>query len=289
MTPLDFPFALELCRIAGWNHLPADWQRLLELDSGGVFLAEDDGRPCASVATISYGTTTAWIGLLQVQPDFRRRGIAAVLMNRAIDHLHRHRIETIKLDASDEGRSLYLKLGFRDERPVWRYCATAGFAPPCRTAIHSADESPGCPGDRCLPACSGAAPCLSDFSDLDLRAFGADRAALLRSLRRDGFFAAIPGQGGGYGFARPGAEAAQLGPLVAANPAVARRLVADLLRQLPPGRVFWDLLPDHAAARQLAEVLGFSVARRLTRMCLGDKMNSGDTSLVYATAGFELG
>jgi hypothetical protein len=140
-----------------------------------------------------------------------------------------------------------------------------------------------------LPACSGEAPCLGDFAELDRRAFGADRTALLRSLRRDGFFAAIPGQGGGYGFVRPGAQAAQLGPLIASDPAVARHLVDALLSQMPAGQVYWDLLPDNAAARQLAEALGFSVARRLTRMCLGDKMNSGDVSLVYAAAGFELG
>ena len=303
MTSRDLSFALELCRLANWNHLAADWQRLIELDPEGVFLAEDDGRPCGTASATPYSTTTAWIGMVLVHPDFRRRGIGTILMNRAIEHLRLRGLEAIKLDATDDGRPVYLKLGFRDEQPAWRYAAAlplpllhpSPLRGEGRVRVTIADnrsnagESPGCLGDRCLPACSGAAPCLDDFAELDLRAFGADRSALLRTLRRDGFFAAIPGQGGGYGFARPGFGAAQIGPIVAATPDVARRLVADLLSQLPPGRVFWDLLPDHADARQLAESLGFSVARRLTRMCLGDKTNPGDPSLVYAVAGLELG
>ena len=127
---------------------------------------------------------------------------------------------------------------------------------------------------------------------MDLRAFGADRAALLRLLAADGPGAVVPGQGRAiraWGFARRGSQASYVGPLVAADPEAAEAAARSLLAALPPGEVCWDILPDNAAARRLAEGLGFRVARELTRMYLGEEMNPGEVGRVYGAAGFELG
>ena len=112
MRPADIPFGLELCRQAGWNQLEDDLRRLLELAPEGFFLAEDDGRPCGAASAVAYGVHTAWIGMVLVHKDFRRRGIGAQLMARCIETLRARRIESIKLDATDQGRPVYLKLGF---------------------------------------------------------------------------------------------------------------------------------------------------------------------------------
>jgi hypothetical protein len=50
----------------------------------------------------------------------------------------------------------------------------------------------------------------------------------------------------------------------------------------------WDLFPGHAATAALAAGFGFQPVRHLVRMYHGQPP-AGDSSLIYATAGFELG
>ena len=121
MSADDIPMGLALCRFAGWNQLEADWRRLLALEPGGVFVAEQDGRPCGTAGTTCYDTRTAWIGMVLVHPDFRRRGVGSALMGHCVRHLQGRGIQSIKLDATDDGRPVYMKLGFKDERAIHRY------------------------------------------------------------------------------------------------------------------------------------------------------------------------
>lgn len=37
LTLADLPFAMELKTRAGWNHLEADWEFLIDSDKGGNF------------------------------------------------------------------------------------------------------------------------------------------------------------------------------------------------------------------------------------------------------------
>jgi len=273
MRQEDIPFGLELCRVAGWNQLDADWRRLLALSPDGVVVAEDAGRPCGTASAVRFGRRIGWIGMILVHPDFRRRRVGTELMSRCVEHLRSRGMESIKLDATDEGRPVYRNLGFVDERPIHRYAgrrpatiAQAGAARPIQAADWMA------------------------ISALDLRAFDADRIELLKRLAGDGP-AGVVGDAGAvraFGFARAGFEASFLGPVVAADGQAAREVVLSLLDQLPEGRVYWDLLPDSAEAVRLAEALGFAPARKLTRMHLGET-HPGRVELVYAGAGFELG
>ncbi len=77
LTLSDVPFAMRLVEIVGWNQLPADWHRLIRIAPQGCFLAEWDGQPAATATAVAYGTDCAWVGMVLVHPDFRRRGIAA--------------------------------------------------------------------------------------------------------------------------------------------------------------------------------------------------------------------
>jgi predicted N-acetyltransferase YhbS len=270
----DIPASLALCRQAGWNQVEADWRRLLRLEPEGLFVAEIDGRVCGTISVTAYAATSAWIGMLLVDPDFRRRGIGSALMARCIRTLQDRGVESIKLDATDAGRPVYLKLGFRDERPIHRY-----------SALRPTDSLAGA---SLRPV---AETDWAGIAEIDGGAFGADRLRLLRLLATDGP-SAIVEEGGrlrGYGFARGGHEAGFLGPIVATDAASAEQLTVALLAALPAENVYWDILPDNAAAADLAEQFGFSVARRLTRMVLGETMNSGDVCRVYGAAGFELG
>jgi GNAT superfamily N-acetyltransferase len=46
------------------------------------------------------------------EPDWRRRGLAALLIKRAIEWTREQGIESVVLHASDEGRAVYERLGF---------------------------------------------------------------------------------------------------------------------------------------------------------------------------------
>ena len=270
----DIPAGLELCRLAGWNQVEADWRRLLALAPQGLFVAEDDGRVAGTASTTSYDKRSAWIGMVLVHPDFRRQGIGSALIARCIETLQARGIQSIKLDATDQGRPVYLKLGFRDERPICRY---AGTVPSGLVAGQ---------GVRDLRPADWPAVAAIDDS-----AFGADRRRLLELLAADGR-AVVVAEGGsvrGYAFLRSGHQASHLGPVVALDDRAAEGLVAALLADLAGRPVLWDVLPDNVAAARLAASLGLAAGRRLTRMVLGDTMNSGQVARVYGTAGFELG
>jgi len=318
MRPDDIPLGLELCRFAGWNQVEADWLRLQALSPGGVFVAEQDGRACGTASTIAYGSRIAWIGMVLVHPDYRRQGVGSALMARCVEHLQARGVEGIKLDATDQGRPVYQRLGFHDERAIrrcvgrsrvpeavarWRggevvACAQhqlthrrrvrRGVSPP----HHLTTPPTAAASDAAYhhPVCGIAPKHWPAVADMDRLAFGADRLALLERLGREGASALVEeaGEIRAYGLARAGRQAWHLGPVVAAGPEVARQVVMDLLAALPDGEVCWDLMPDNAAAAELAESLGFTVARRLTRMHRG-ALQPGEVEMTYAAAGLELG
>src|SRR5690348_1859424 len=111
MESADLLGALGIGERAGWNQTEADWQRLLALSPEGCFVATSSGELAGTVTTIQYGRSLAWIGMMLVDPRFRRRGIATALMDRAIAYLRERRVETIALDATDAGRAVYTSLG----------------------------------------------------------------------------------------------------------------------------------------------------------------------------------
>ena len=86
-TDHDVTAALDLCRSAGWNQLAGDWSRLIQYEPGGCWVAEVGQRLVGTVTTTRYGQDLAWIGMMLVDPDFRRRGIAMELIRTGIQYL----------------------------------------------------------------------------------------------------------------------------------------------------------------------------------------------------------
>src|SRR5260370_10076813 len=101
-----------LVRDARWNQLAADWRIFLKL--GRVYaIATDDGRIVATTATLPYGGRFAWISMVLVAPDYRRRGLATRLMQQAMRELAAAKLVPV-LDATPDGREVYRRLGFED-------------------------------------------------------------------------------------------------------------------------------------------------------------------------------
>lgn len=261
----DLGFANAVRGIAGWNQTLADWRRFVALEPEGCFLAECDGAPAGTATTTCYGADLAWIGMVLVHPDFRRRGIGTALLRHGIRHLRETRgIRCVKLDATPEGQPLYEKLGFVAEWGLRRWL---------RKEIILPDAGP--------PPFRGATP--GDFA-ADAANFGADRARLLDSLAA-GSFAAVFDDDGGFGLMREGSRANYLGPVSAANPETGLKLCRDLIAAAPGDRwVFWDIPDDNRVATKLAADSGFEPVRVLTRMWLGENAAPGDPARLFALA-----
>lgn len=270
LTISDLGFAHGLSRAAGWNQTRRDWERFLSLAPEGCFLAEDEGRPAGTATTTAYGKKLAWIGMVLVDPSFRRRGIGTALLEAAIRHLRDHaKVACVRLDATPEGRPLYEGLGFVAEWDLRRWARSE--SPVSGEIDPLPPEWEGNP----LPPASLA---------LDRAVFGADRSLLLESLRT-GSDDALALPDGSFGFRRAGERAHYLGPVTGAAPEAGLALAERLLSRCPGDRpLFWDLPEANAAAAGLASRLGFAPARVLTRMRLGDGASVQDPSRIFGLA-----
>lgn len=269
---------MQLVGIAGWNQIPADWSRMLRVAPHGCFLAEWDGRPAGTAVATVYGTDCAWIGMVLVHPDFRRRGIGGHLIEYCLGYLKSLGVRTIKLDATDEGRAVYLKHGFVDEYGTRRHVG------PLNARSRRYDRY------QVVPISKGHLPALVE---MDRRAFGADRSVLLSVLSETNPKLALGVVEGSrleaYGFARPGRQHGYVGPVASANMEAAEALVAALGQRVGTKQIMLDVTAQNPAWCAWVESAGLLQRRRLTRMYWGTNDSPGETSLVYALSGFETG
>jgi GNAT superfamily N-acetyltransferase len=256
----DLPDLMALKEAASWNQTEDDWLRCLRLEPDGCFGIEADGTVAASATVIRYGSDLAWIGMVLTRPEFRGRGFARRLMERAIEYAGSR---TIRLDASDQGQPLYESMDFVPECPIERWRRNPG-------------PSPARPAVLPRPAYDSA---------VDRAVFGADRSALLADLARLGSASFE----GAYAFARPGAAAAFFGPCVSDSAGAAEVLFRWFVGQNADRPAVVDLFPHHTAATTIAAGLGFAPFRRLMRMVRRPAQPRMPDPRIYAIAGFEWG
>jgi GNAT superfamily N-acetyltransferase len=262
---------LALSKSANWNQNEADWRLMLGFGRGwGVAL--EDGTLAASTLVLPYGGRVAWIAMVLVLPEHRRKGFATRLLKRALSENAKTGHTSI-LDATPAGREVYRQEGFQDAWGFKRFSLSGLSRELSRDTNVREIESGDWP--RIL--------------ELDRQAFGADREVVLRNLAQRLPRAALVADGG-FVLAREGREATQIGPLVARDERAARELLAAALRQVNPP-VYLDLLDSREATRMWLEERGFAFQRPFTRMvhATGRAVAPGDASLVHCPAGPELG
>jgi hypothetical protein len=237
---------------------------------------EDGGEAlAATAAALPFGPGLAWISMVLVRPDARRRGLATGFMRWALEALHG--TACVALDATPAGREVYRRLGFRD---LW------GFR---RWTLPLA--LPAVPGIAIRPLRDADWPAVLA---LDLAGFGAPREFLLRDFAARLPAAALVAEGPdgapcGFGLARDGLRAAQIGPVLAPDGATARALLAAARAALPAGLpAVLDLCDARAEIAAWIAAQGGEAQRPFTRMALGADA-PGDPRALAAVAGPEFG
>jgi GNAT superfamily N-acetyltransferase len=260
----DAAAALELSTEAGWNQTENDWRRLFDLSPEGCLAIEIAGEVAATATIVAYERRLAWIGMVLTRKAERGRGFAKRLMNEALHLADSLGIESVKLDATDQGKPIYEKLGFRSEQPVERWECEKVIVP-----------------SAALPSTAFGAPvfCFDQFI------FGANRSALLQSLAKVNPTVVLDNA---YAMTRSGRVSEYLGPSIAETEEAARQVIASALACHAGQRCSWDLLPANTIAVRLAREFDFAPKRHLTRMVRGNELR-GNEQQTYALAGFEFG
>ena len=280
----DIPQAMELKDSFGWNQLPEDWRRYLRISPKGCFGAKIGDRLVGTAIVFLFGRI-AWMSLVAVRKDFQRRGIGAALMERGLEYSESEGIELVKLDATEEGTSLYRRFGFREEYPVGMARARVEEVRP-----FGGREAPET-GIRRMEAED-----LGPVVALDREACGVDRESLIEQLFRD-----YPGWGlisetdrpSGFVLFRPGSHSFHIGPLAASTEGQARALLDAVTARIAETNREAELrlsmsLQNPRSVRIFSEG-GFQCTPRLVRMKRGSGGLHCREQMIYAYSGPEKG
>src|ERR1700682_3655870 len=160
LGPDDALAGLELSAEAHWNQNEADWRFFLS--QGTVFGARDgDGRLIATAALLPYTSGNAWISMVLVTANRRRRGLATRLVDACLDAAAKQGL-TPWLDATPAGATVYGALGF---------CPTLQLR---RLRLENSGRPKAGGTSAALAACD-----LKEFTARDNRAMGFDRGTLM--------------------------------------------------------------------------------------------------------------
>jgi predicted N-acetyltransferase YhbS len=279
MTKQDIPAGLRLNTLSGWNQTSADWKRFLVSSPRGCFVMEDANMVVGTAATICYENRFAWIGMVLVDPEYRKQGIGTQLLNKTIEHLDHANISTIKLDATPLGKPLYTKLGFINEFEIERWIlkrppGTISTRPSTPLAPLTADQQQG-------------------IFTLDRKCFGADRSFLLRSLCEQAPELAITAWQDGmpqcFAYGRHGLFADHLGPCMATSRVAAEKLLSEFLARSSRDILIIDCIKSNPGVVESLAALGFVPSRPLTRMVRGPNAYPGRPDSLWAILGPEFG
>src|SRR5260221_8856489 len=110
LGPDDALAGLELSAEAHWNQNEADWRFFLS--QGTVFGVRDgDGHLIATAALLPYTSGNAWISMVLVTANWRRRGLATRLVDACLDAAAAQGLASW-LDATPAGATGYCPPGF---------------------------------------------------------------------------------------------------------------------------------------------------------------------------------
>lgn len=253
LTLNDAEGGLRLSTQTGWNHLLADWKRIIGLAPGlcmGVF----DDHLVATCTVLKFGKI-GWVGVFLADQERQRQGLGSKVFEAMLKAAQDAGIERLALDSSDVGRPIYLRYGFEVQEGIERWIGPNGASGNERNAAAIAESD----WDALLTLDREVT---SIDRERQLRQLASEDQATLRVVRDNGNLVA-------FGCSRPGRLAGSIGPVVARD-AVHAELVIDALlqdrRQIDgERRVAIDLL-ENEEAKILMKARGFSPVQKNIRM-----------------------
>jgi GNAT superfamily N-acetyltransferase len=262
----DARAGLALSAEAQWNQNEADWRFFL--NQGTVYgMRDHDGRLIATAALLPYASGNAWISMVLVTQNWRRRGLATKLVDRALGAAAKSGLTTW-LDATPAGAAVYGPLGFEPVLQL-RRLRLENFVP---AKSETLQPMPGRGLDRIVAR--------------DSRAMGFDRSALLAELGgRPG--SRLLSNGDAMALVRDGRKARHIGPLFADDPDQALALV-HAIAQSETGPLLIDTVSSQAEFLQGLTGSGWSIERPFQRMRFGSAAVQS-AELPVAVAGPEYG
>ena len=259
----DAPAGLLLSTEAHWNQNEADWRFFLS--KGTVWGVRDRNQLVATAALLPYSAGNAWISMVLVTADFRRRGIATRLVDACLAVAKRRGLTTW-LDATPAGATVYGPLGFLPTLELRRLRLTK---PQGTTATH--------------PLSVGN---LDSLAARDGSAMGFDRSTLLSEFSaRTG--SRIVSDGRAIALVRNGRTARHIGPLLADRADQALALV-DAIIQSETGPLLIDAVHSQEAFLNGLVQSGWNIERPFQRMRFGPAAIS-PAQPPFAVAGPEFG
>ena len=268
LGPDDLRRCVALAVDREWSPEEAKWSLLLAASE--VFGVDaPDGRGLAGAVVLTrWAADYAAVGMMLVAARYERRGLGRALL----EHLLRAVGEdaTVTLFATDMGRPLYEKLGFK---PVRRSVSFIGQFRPTASDNSKKRGAPSLAGGVRVATEAD----LPDILALDRAAFGADRGQFLTRLPAIAdqiavFEADGPAGRGIAGYAaawRNNPDSTVIGPLVAPDGETAKRLVAALAAGArTPVRL--DLDPDRPELPGWAHAHGLEPRGRTVVMAHSD-------------------
>ena len=259
----DAPAAFLLSTEAHWNQSEADWRFFLS--KGLVFGVRDGKQLVATAALLPYASGNAWISMVLVTANWRRRGIATRLVDACLNAATKRGL-TAWLDATPDGAGVYGPLGFTPTLQLRRLRLVAPT------------------GVRVLPSLSACSP--AELIARDVSAMGFDRSPLFTEFAgRTG--SRIVSLGDATALVRDGRTARHIGPVFADNGEAALSLV-DAIARSEQGPWLLDAVHSRDKFLQGLTATGWSIERPFQRMRFG-RTTMLAAELPFAVAGPEFG
>jgi GNAT superfamily N-acetyltransferase len=112
MVPADAEVAIALAKAQGWRDRRRFYDFVFRVSTCQPLVGVAEGRVVGTgLATVS--GSVGWLGAIAVEAGFRRRGIGRAITDELCRRLRAAGCTTLSLEATDEGRPMYERMGFR--------------------------------------------------------------------------------------------------------------------------------------------------------------------------------
>ena len=179
----------------------------LEVEPKGCILADLGGEAIGLGCIFFYGEL-AWIGNMAVKKKFQKRGIGFKIFSKLLEIADSYGVETVGLDATEVGRKLYRKCGFKDLYSTIAYSLHKG-------VVKSLNSSP-----KKIKVLKGD---VYKLKELDSEVFGYDRWRAVEAWLRHGSKLVVAEEG--YALVK----GSGIGPLIANSLDEAKSLLSKAI------------------------------------------------------------